>query len=845
MMRLSYDPIYNSGLAGVLLTAVVIVLLFVITPSGVTRPRRMMLFALRGIAALALVLTMLRPSLVKTDNRPAAATLAIAMDTSRSMTLASGDESAATATNNTEEAADTRWQQQQRILNTLAQNLSGQDEQLNITLYRYDRRGDQVANGRASELSDALAATKQIQPDGVLTDLSVPLESAVAASRGMPLAGIVLLSDGTQTVVPESRSSGNSGTQPTSQNGDGLQGGRRLDPVSSARLVAAIGVPLWTVALGPRAETSRVQDVSVQSLPETYRMFTGNETEVSFEVVSQGYPGTPITLSLEWIDNNGNSRSAATRTMMSDQTSHTEAFRIPIVAPDPGQYQLVVRARPPAGEPNASNDFQLAFVDVRPGGGRVLYLEGTPRLEQMYLRKALGRFPDLELTYRWIPRDTAPRWPASLADDLQSGRFDVVILGDLHSAALGDQQLEQLAESVAAGTALVTLGGERAYGPGGYADSPLAKVLPIKMNGSIAIPPGREIEESLLGQLPGPITLKTSRPHPITTINAGDRNLDWSTLPPMPGANAFPGVKASPGVQVLLEDDRSDPMLIVGEYGQGRVASLAFDSTWVWWRGGSSEFHRRFWRQLMLWLLSREEDNDTELQLEMTRRRFNTSESSLLSGTIVLNENMNQQTGAWSADVVLESGDVRPLGISTNTRAFGDQREAVISAEVFGDAAGPETPQQQNTELSDVTASNDSSPTESPQTNAPLSNTSSMPPGIHRVRVRLGDAANPIVSAELPFQIIDDTRELSAIAADHALLDRMAAITATSGGESFRPDQLDSLIERISTQRRRAERAVIEKWRLGDGPISGWIVFVLFAGCLCSEWTLRRRWGLA
>ncbi|MFG0287759.1 MAG: glutamine amidotransferase [Rhodopirellula sp. JB044] len=841
-MRLSYDPIYDSGLVGVLLTVAVVMLLFVITPKGISPRRRLVLLILRGFAALALVLTMLRPSVVRTDNRPAAATLAIAMDTSRSMTLASGDESAAftnSGSPTTGEAAtngdvDTRWQQQDRILSTLGERLTKLDDQLNVALYRYDGSSESIASGPASDLLQTLGVKDQLRPTGVLTDLSAPLDAAVAASRGTPLAGILLLSDGTQTAGPDAPSKEQ--TDSPSETNPPTRAG---DPIASARLVSAIGVPLWTVALGPRADTNRVQDVSVQSLPETYRMFTGNETEVSFEVQTQGYPGVPIALTVDWVNSAGVSRTAATRTVTSDAPSHTEAFRIPVVAPEPGQYQLFVRARPPAGEPNASNDSQLAFVDVRPGGGRVLYLEGTPRLEQTFLRRALRRFPDLDLTYRWIPRDTAARWPASLADDLQTGRFDVVIIGDLHSAAIGDKQLEQLADAVAAGTALVTLGGERAYGPGGYADTPLAKVLPVRMDGSVAITPGREIENRLRGQLAGPITLRPSRGHPITTIKTLGRDANWTTLPPMPGANALPGVKTNPGVQVLLEDNNEAPMLVVGEYGQGRVASLAFDSTWVWWRGGASEFHRRFWRQLMLWLLSREDDRDNELQLEMTRRRFSTSQSSLLSGSISLSPDTAARSENWSAEVVMESGEKRPLNITANTRTNGDQRETIVNAEILG--AAIEMPSANN-------ASNLPDDGTSPALNNQAkfaATASSFPPGVHRVRVRLGDPSNPTVAAELPFQIVDDTRELSVIAADHALLERIAAMTKESGGAAFRPDQLDKLVDQITAQRRRAERAVIQKWRLGDDPASGWILFTLFAGCLCSEWTLRRRWGLA
>jgi uncharacterized membrane protein len=616
--------------------------------------------------------------------------------------------------------------------------------------------------------------------------------------------------------------------------------------MSSASLVAAIGVPLWTVSLGPPATMSRLQDVAVQALPETYRMFTGNETEINFEVQTLGYENTPIELSVVWVSADDKQKIAATRTITPSQNTQTQAMQIPVVAPEPGQYRLLVSARSPTGETDTANNQQLAFVDVRAGGGRVLYLEGTPRMEQMYLRRALGRFPDLEITYRWIPRDTSPRWPASLDDDLQTGRYDVIVLGDLHSAALGQKQLDRIAELVGTGTALLTLGGERAYDPGGYADSALAKVLPVEMNPALAQPPGidgnpptapqRPGEETpiLPGQMAGPIMLQTTRLHPITQANQRDTNNSgadpWKSLLPMPGANRFIGVKTAPGVQVLLEDEQAQPMMVVGEYGEGRVAALAFDSTWIWWRGGASEFHRRFWRQLMLWLLSREETQTGELELTMTQRRFTTSESSTFLATRNVDENGGQPAGEWSAIVILESGERRVLSLSTTTQTSGGQRITEATGEI-SQSWQPDTAER--------------SATVDSETSSNITDSNRWPAGLHRLQVQLDVAGAAKVSAELPFQIIDDTRELSANGADHALLERLALMTESAGGESFRADQIDELVERISTQRRRAEQAVIEKWRVGDEPTSGWLVFALFAGCLSCEWTLRRRWGLA
>ncbi len=829
-MRLSYDPLYDSGMIGVVVTLLVIALLFLITPRGVSRTRRAILLGLRGIAAIALLLVLLRPSLVRTDNRPAAATLAIAIDTSRSMTLASGDQSAGDSSQTVSSevgiaGAENRWQQQQRVLAALADRIASLDDHLNVTLYRYDAQSERLISGPAGDFPASLIALKSIGPDGMLTDLSAPLEAAVAASRGTPLAGITLLSDGTQTLQ----------SQPGA-----------ADPLSTARLVAAIGVPLWTVSLGPPATMSRLQDVAVQTLPETYRMFTGNETEINFEVQTLGYENTPIELSVVWVSADQTQKVAATRTVTPSQNTQTQAMSIPVLAPEPGQYRLIVSARSPAGETDTANDQQLAFVDVRAGGGRVLYLEGTPRMEQMYLRKALGRFPDLEITYRWIPRDTSSRWPASLDDDLQTGRYDVIVLGDLHSAALGKTQLDRIADLVGAGTALLTLGGERAYDPGGYADSALANVLPVKMNAALAQPPGIEVNLAtapqlpgdappiLPGQMAGPIVLQTTRSHPITKTNRREANRPeadpWKSLLPMPGANRFIGVKAAPGVQVLLEDEQAQPMMVVGEYGEGRVATLAFDSTWIWWRGGESEFHRRFWRQLMLWLLSREETETGELELTMTRRRFTTSESSTFSAIRTVGESGTQPTGEWSAIVKLESGERRVLNLSTATQTSGGQRITEATGEIS---------QSWQPGIAASTANADA------ETSSNNTESNRWPAGLHRLQVQLDVDGRAKVSAELPFQIIDDTRELSASSADHAMLERLALMTEAAGGESFRADQIDELVERISTQRRRAEQAVIEKWRVGDGPTSGWLVFALFAGCLSCEWTLRRRWGLA
>ena len=120
-----------------------------------------------------------------------------------------------------------------------------------------------------------------------------------------------------------------------------------------------------------------------------------------------------------------------------------------------------------------------------------------------------------------------------------------------------------------------------------------------------------------------------------------------------------------------------------------------------------------------------------------------------------------------------------------------------------------------------------------------------MKPGFYRLRVKPADDTSNLAPEEVAFQTIDQSRELARPMADPVYLRQLAQLTADHGGAAFAPDEIDALIDTIAKRRRQAETTIVEKFRLGDGPLSGWIVFVIFAAALSSEWFLRRRWGIA
>lgn len=772
MTRFGIEPIYGSTWLVLFVTAVVVGVMLWVTPPTANPAHRRRLMWLRGIAGVTLFLAALGPAQIRTDPRTTDATLVVAVDTSRSMTLTDGD-------------GGERWSTQREVWRTLASRLQGIDESLRVALLGYD--------ASAAELSEpSPESLDQREPTGDRTDLGEALMAATRGSEGTPLAGVVLVGDGVDTADP---------------------GGP--DPQRVAQTLASIGVPLWAVPIGPASDGQESRDVAVEGLPETYDLFAGNELEVGFEVRLRGLAGVDVPVRVSWVDAEGNVEEAATRRATATRAVDTSPLRIPAVVPPPGTYRLVVEAETQTGELITENNRQIAFADVREGGGRVLYLEGEPRFEQLFLRRALGGFPDLDLTYQWIPRDTTDRWPVNLGDWFEPGNFDVYIVGDLDASALGEEQLAALAESVAGGAGLITLGGFQTYGTGGYADSPLAEAMPVRMEaGRRRSPDDRNrddrnrddragtVDGAAAGvQIDGPIRPVPAREHPITAIG-DDVNATWRDLPPLTGANRLVGPKAVPGVQVLLESDDKAPLLVVGEYGRGRTSALAFDSTYRWWRGGQRERHLRFWRQLMLWVLAREDTGDETIRIELDTRRFSAdAEPSFRASVQTTVASAPADDAQLVAKVVDEAGRSTPVRVGPRVAADG-------GASVEGSLPR-------------------------------------LDPGFYRLRVRGESADSPLQPSEVAFQVIDDSRELARPMADPVYLSQLAEITSGQGGEAFSPEQIDELIDRIAERRRRGETTVVSKSRLGDGPWSGWLLFVLFAAPLSFEWWLRRRWGLA
>ncbi len=342
----------------------------------------------------------------------------------------------------------------------------------------------------------------------------------------------------------------------------------------------------------------------------------------------------------------------------------------------------------------------------------------------------------------------------------------------------------------------MAIGGFHSFGPGGYRNTALANVLPITMDRFARQDFGQPDE--LRWHVPGPLQMQPTRPHPVTELAAGPENDQvWRELKPLKGANRWAGVKEAPGVQLLADAADGTPLLVAGEYGKGRVLAFAGDSTWQWWRQGQQSLHKRFWRQVALWLAQRDDLTRQDVWIDLPQRRFP------VNSELEFRAGVKSATGDVLRDVSVTGQLVSPSGQRTSLALTRDG--------------------EQFTGKIDRLAT----------------------PGNWRIEVTATEIDGPSLgSAAASFEVMDQDVELSNPAADPDQMQRLAVLTSDAGGKAIAPEQLPDLLKQIQENPPELVQEVLTRWQLGDTWWDAWLVVLALVGLLGGEWFLRKKWGL-
>jgi uncharacterized membrane protein len=753
MSQLGFEPILDSYVAVALLALGLLLLLGIKPQFGSLTPRRRItLVGLRLIIVLLAVLALLRPTWITTVRTPRPSVLLLLLDASRSMQLPSG------------RSEQSRWQAQATALANSQSELANLAGKTEVRAYGYDFRL------RPLELAGGKIALPTA-PAGEQTDIGSTLHEAIRAEQGKRLAGVLLLGDGAQTAF-----------EPLVETQE-----------AARKLRDDFAAPLFAVTFGLSGDAAQARDVAIERLDEQFTVFVKNELLVRGLVRVRGYVKQDLPVELILTDEKDQRQTIGRRTIRADEDNRQVEIEFTYTPQATGHYRLTLQADTQAGELVVKNNKLDAYLTVLEGGLRVLYLDGEKRFEQKFLRRAINASPDIELDDRIIDRRASKQGPIDLGPDFTGGKYDAFILGDLDAAALGEANLKTLADAVSKGKGLLMIGGRTSFGRGHYRSTPVGDALPIEIDRLEGADFGGQDRDEFY--LSGPVTMVPASPHPITRLTGEvDNAAVWSRLPPLAWANKFAGVKQAAGVRVLLETPQKQPLLVSGEYGRGRTLAFAGESTYLWPMHGLGKEHSRFWRQVVLWLVRRDDLSRDEVWIKLDQRRFNPG------SRVAVEAGARTAAGDPIADARLETVLVQPDGRREPLTLSRDE-------DLFRGTLQPAAP------------------------------------GDYAIETTAYQGEKMLGTAKAEFLVFDRDVELSTPAADPDLMASLAAWTKQDGGRAVAPEELPSLLAELAA--RPPEYEVRQtRWKLAATTGDAWVLFLSLTAALSLEWFLRKRWGL-
>ncbi len=690
------------------------------------------IWALQSALLALLLLLLWQPAISVSSLKTQQNVVAVVVDDSRSMAVA--------------EDARSRRDRAVELLESRAFNELR--SRFQVRLYRLGARAERLESPR--KLTAALPATH----------LAEGLKQVAAEAATLPIGALVLLSDG-------------------SDNAGGI------DAEATAELRRS-RIPIHTVGFGRERPQRDVELLDVE-IPARSLADSRLPAEISFQQF--GLAGKQAKLTVR---EGGKVLAQETVTLKPDGVVETR--QVIFNAGIAGAKNVQVTIEPIDGEESARNNSLTRVVNVEAAKPRILYLEGEPKWEFKFIRRAVEEDRSLALAtllrttqnklYRQgmaNPKELEDGFPAK-AGELFG--FQGVILGGVEAGYFTAAQQELIKQFVdRRGGGVLFLGGRAGLAEGGYANSALADLLPVTLPAkkltffrdpatAELTPAGREsiicrLEENL------------------------DRNLErWKKLPYL--ADYQESGTPKPGAVVLADGlvrgKGRFPLLTIQNYGAGRTALLATAGTWRWQMQQPLEdkTHEMFWQQLLRWLVA-----DTRGRVAAATPRLMLYDE----GRIPIHAKVKDTNYLPAADATVEAHILGPEGVSAAVNLEPDPIEA-------GDYSAQWSADK---------------------------------PGSYVVEVVAKRGSDEAGRDVFTFRREDGLAESFHTSQNRELLARLAGET---GGRYYKPEEFERLAREISYSE--AGISVRETKELWDMP-AAFLLILMLLGC---EWLLRRKWGV-
>ena len=523
---------------------------------GNSRPVDRTVLAVLRISTLALlVFCLLRPVLVLSSVVPQQNFLGVLIDDSRSMQIADRDE------------APRQQFVEANFGEAVGSLLPALADRFALRFFRF------------SSDTDRIDGIDELTYSGTRTHLGQALSRAHEELAGVPLSGLVVVTDG-------------------ADNAEGGLGETLLP-------LRASGVPVFTVGVG-REEFER--DIQMSRVETPRQVLKGASLVVELVVTHRGYRGQTVTVQVE-----DEGRIVGTEDVQLPADGEPQTVRMRLTASETGPRLFTFRVSPQPGEMVTQNNLRQSLIVVKDRREKILYFEGEPRWEVKFLLRAVEDDENLQVVLlQRTAEDKFFRRNLADGDELVGGfpttraelyQYRGLVLGSIEANHFAPDQLRMIADFVNhRGGGLLMLGSNRSFAEGGYAGTPVADVLPVVLD-----PARADSEESFFAEVQVETT-RAGASHPSTQIaETEEASVDrWDDLPPVTIVNPITEVK--PGATTLLTSSPHDLVVLAFQrYGAGKSLAFPVQDSWMWQMHAEvpveDETHETYWRRLLRWLV--------------------------------------------------------------------------------------------------------------------------------------------------------------------------------------------------------------------------------------------------
>ena len=698
--------------------------------SRLARREKILVWAAQSLTLAILLVMLWRPSLILSSLIPQRNVLAVLVDDSSSMAMA--------------EDGVARVERVREVFGDSSSLPAELREKFQVRTYSFSDTARRLSNA-----ADLTASGTGSRIEGALSEVYGEL-------RHLPLAGMVVVSDGAQNMAAGSRD--------------------LMDEIEARK------IPIYTLGVG-RTELRR--DLQVDEVALARSALPGSLLTANVTVRQRGYIGGEARLEAR----EGQRIVASKQLQFGPEPVQTVPISFTPTSKGIKEYTFTISS--PGGEEVLENNRQSRLVEVQDRAARVLYIEGEPRWEYKFLRRALEQEESLRVAS--LLRTSQNKFyrqgienEQELADGLPDPQdlfqYEGLIIGSIASSFFNAEQQKSIYEFVSRrGGGVLFLGGREALAAGGYQNSSLADLIPVELQTAGASESFRYT----------PVKFQlTSRGWDRLQLSSDvDTNKqDWDALPPL-GTYQTTG-QPKPGAVVLgegiAEDGGRIPLLVSQRFGRGRSLLFATDGSWHWQMQmeSTNRSHEIFWRQLLHALIS--------------------------------------ETPA-------------PVSVSADKALYADEKRVRLTAQVYDEDFQPV-----NAASAVATVhSPDGSTVEVPlqhsvdQDGIFWGEVNASPVGVYRVDLKAENAGKSIGSSSAYFQRADGILEHFSPEQNVQLLTRMAERT---GGRYYPLEDASALPEQLTYSP--AGVSVPEIRDLWDMPV--WLLLILLLKG--GEWVMRKRW---